>query len=76
MNQLVKNVSADLFCGVFVGGDCGDTGTINDWTVKSNFIVLLLCCTEQDGKIVIFTTDVIFVPFRSIINFPQHQHGH
>ena len=33
MNQLGKNVSADLFCGVFVGGDCGDTGTINDWTV-------------------------------------------
>ena len=40
VNQLGKNVSADLFCGVFVGGDCGDTGTINDWTVKSNFIFL------------------------------------
>merc|ERR1712223_301020 len=34
VNQLGKNVSADLFCGVFVGGDCGDTGTINDWTVE------------------------------------------
>ena len=75
MNQLGKNVSADLFCGVFVGGDCGDTGTINDWTVKSNFIFLLLWCTEQDGIIVIFT-NVIFVPFRSIISIHEHQHGH
>merc|ERR1712004_900237 len=40
VNQLGKNVSADLFCGVFVGGGCGDTGTINDWTVKLNFIFL------------------------------------
>ena len=33
VNELGENASADLFCGVFVGGDCGDTGTINDWTV-------------------------------------------
>ena len=23
-----------LFCGVFVGGDCGDQGEINDWVVE------------------------------------------
>jgi len=34
VNQLGENASAELFCGVFVGGDCGDTGTINDWTVE------------------------------------------
>merc|ERR1711990_692471 len=33
VNELGENASADIFCGVFVGGDCGDTGTINDWTV-------------------------------------------
>ena len=26
-------VTPALFCGVFVGGDCGDQGSINDWTV-------------------------------------------
>jgi len=33
VNELGQNASADIFCGVFVGGDCGATGTINDWTV-------------------------------------------
>ena len=28
-----EDVSAFLFCGVFVGGDCGNQGAINDWTV-------------------------------------------
>ena len=28
-----KDVSPALFCGVFVGGDCGDQGEINDWYV-------------------------------------------
>ena len=34
MNELGENATADLFCGVFVGGDCGDAGAINDWTVS------------------------------------------
>ena len=28
-----EDVSPALFCGVFVGGDCGDQGEINDWYV-------------------------------------------
>ena len=34
MNELGENATADIFCGVFVGGDCGDSGAINDWTVS------------------------------------------
>ena len=28
-----NDVTPAMFCGVFVGGDCGDQGSINDWTV-------------------------------------------
>ena len=31
--QKGEDITADLFCGVFVGGDCGDVGAINEWTV-------------------------------------------
>ena len=33
LNQ-AENVTPGLFCGVFVGGDCGDQGQINDWEVE------------------------------------------
>ena len=29
-----ESVTPALFCGVFVGGDCGDQGAINDWEVN------------------------------------------
>ena len=28
-----ENITPALFCGVFVGGECGDQGQINDWEV-------------------------------------------
>ena len=36
VQHLAGNTSAtaELFCGVFVGGECGDTGTVNDWVVE------------------------------------------
>ena len=30
-----ESVTPALFCGVFVGGDCGDQGAINDWEVNT-----------------------------------------
>ena len=33
--QQRQDVTPALFCGVFLGGDCGDQGEINDWTVDS-----------------------------------------
>ena len=32
--QQRQDVTPALFCGVFIGGDCGDQGEINDWTVE------------------------------------------
>ena len=32
--QQRQDVTPALFCGVFLGGDCGDQGEINDWTVE------------------------------------------
>ena len=29
-----ENITPGLFCGVFVGGDCGDQGQINNWEVE------------------------------------------
>ena len=31
--QKRPDISPPLICGVFVGGDCGDQGEVNDWTV-------------------------------------------
>ena len=31
--QQRPDISAPLLCGVFIGGDCGDQGQVNDWTV-------------------------------------------
>merc|ERR1719285_46947 len=33
VNNLEEEATAALVCGVFVGGDCGSQGTINDWTI-------------------------------------------
>ena len=32
--QQGADITAFTFCGVFVGGDCGNQGQINDWTVE------------------------------------------
>merc|ERR1711892_234988 len=32
--QNMENPSPELFCGVFVGGDCGNQGNINGWEVE------------------------------------------
>ena len=34
-----ESVTPALFCGVFVGGDCGDQGAINDWEVNTGYCV-------------------------------------
>jgi len=34
LKQGGDSVTPALFCGVFVGGDCGDQGEINDWNVE------------------------------------------
>jgi len=33
VNNLGERATPQLVCGVFIGGDCGDQETINDWTI-------------------------------------------
>ena len=34
MNENTEGFGSDRFCGILVGGECGDAQTLNNWTVS------------------------------------------